>query len=42
LENEGHEYLVKVKLKNLSRLMLEQKWSSINEKESVCFNDELN
>ena len=36
LENEGHDYLVKVKLKNLSRLMLEQKWSSINEKESVC------
>ena len=36
LENEGHDYLVKVKLKNLSRLMLEQKWLSINEKESVC------
>jgi hypothetical protein len=36
LENEGHDYLVKVKLKNLYRLMLEQEWLSINEKESVC------
>lgn len=36
LEDEGHDYLVKVKLKNLCRLMLEQKSSFINEKESVC------
>jgi hypothetical protein len=32
---KGNDYQVKVKLKNLSRLALEQKWSSINEKESV-------
>ena len=36
LENKGHSYLVKVKLKNLNGLMLAQEWSSINERESVC------
>jgi len=36
LEDQGHDYLVKVKLKNLNKLMLEQEWSAINGKESVC------
>ena len=36
LENKQHNYLVKVKLKNLNRLMLTQEWMLINEKESVC------
>lgn len=36
LEGERHDYLVKVKLKNLNKLMLEQEWLSIGEKESVC------
>jgi len=36
LENERHNYLVKVKLKNLNRLMLAQEWMLINEKESFC------
>jgi len=36
LENKEHSYLVKVKLKNLNRLMLAQEWLSKNVKESVC------
>jgi hypothetical protein len=36
LEREGHDYLVKVKLKNLDGLMLEQEWSFSDKKRSVC------
>ena len=36
MEGERYDYLVQVKLKNLNRLMLEQEWLSIGEKESVC------
>ena len=36
LESEGHDYLVKVKLKNLGRLMLEQEWSFSEKNKSVC------
>ena len=36
LEEGGHEYLVKVKLKNLSCLMKKQTWTQVNSKESVC------
>jgi len=36
LEREGHDYLVKVKLKNLDRLMLEQEWSFSDKNKSVC------
>jgi len=36
LEEGRHEYLVKVKLKNLSDLMKKQAWTQVNSKESVC------
>jgi len=36
LESEGHDYLVKVKLKNLDKLMLEQEWVFSDKKKSVC------
>ena len=36
LESEGHDYLVKVKLKNLSKLMKEQEWLFSDKKKSVC------
>ena len=36
LEDGGHEYLVKVKLKNLSDLMKKQTWTQVNSKVSVC------
>lgn len=36
LEDENHHYLVKVKLKNLNKLMLAQEWTPVNKKESVC------
>lgn len=36
LENQGHDYLVKVKLKNLNKLMLEQEWLFSDKNMSVC------
>jgi len=36
LEENGHQYLVKVKLKNLKDLLKKQEWVKINDKISVC------
>lgn len=36
LEEKGHEYLVKVKLKNLNELLKRQQWTVLNGTEAVC------
>ena len=36
LEQKGHEYLVKVKLKNLQGLLKKQSWTAPNNKVSIC------
>ena len=36
LEDEGHDYLVKVKLKNLNKLLINQERISSNDTESIC------
>lgn len=36
LEENGHQYLVKVKLKNLTGLLKTREWIRLNSKESVC------
>ena len=36
LENLGHEYLVKVKLKNLKKIMESQRWIPLNDHRAVC------
>jgi len=36
LENFGHEYLVKVKLKNLEDILVRQTWTSISKSEALC------
>jgi hypothetical protein len=36
LEENGHQYLVKVKLKNLTGLLRNREWNRLNRKESVC------
>ncbi len=36
LENLGHEYLVKVKLKNLKKIMESQRWIPLNDHQESC------
>jgi hypothetical protein len=36
LEENGHQYLVKVKLKNLLQLLRQQRWLTINANQSIC------
>jgi len=36
LEENGHQYLVKVKLKNLKDLLKKQEWVKLDEKNSIC------
>ncbi|MBZ0201303.1 MAG: transposase, partial [Ignavibacteriaceae bacterium] len=36
LESFGWDYLIKVKLKNLNSLLLEQQWEEVSENASVC------
>lgn len=36
LEEKGHEYLVKVKLKNLQSLLKDQEWRALSSREAVC------